>query len=777
MEVRASRKALLISIAVCNTWMCVQGYSSDVDALLEVKDAMGGPSRAFVSWDPDTDPCNTTWLGVRCTRDRVTSLVLDNQTLDGTVSPSIAALTELTTLVLNYNRLGGVVPDMFGNMTNLRFLDLSQNRFGGRIPPSLGNASNLIAIVLSSNNFNQSIPTSFASLTKLQSLNVSSNDLHGAFFAPLVTLPAVRILDLSTNSINGTLPNVNVSSSLTLLNVENNRLSGTIPRAYVSDGLTLRFSGNSNLRLPASLAPAPAPVPKPPPPPPPEVATSPAPESSTSPAPAPQPPAVSIPAATPPIVTATPKPAVTLNPTVNSVVATPQSANQSSTAGKDGGGSNTGVIVGSSVGVALAAGVIVAALLALLALRRRRRAGAESAAYLPTTTKDTWQPFPDTRPVTRGYGGARIYPLPMLMRGTHGFADSQQVGTSPGNKVYLATLPESDPLLVKRRDPAIAGFQSKSEFEKEVEELGRLNHRNLVPLAGCCDDDKERILIFAAPATTTLRDHLRPDSVNTPAQSPDWAARLEIASGIVGALAYLHSKSSPERLYEELASTSVILDDSLWPRLADFHLEGGADPESPLSSSGRSLPRTPSGGRRQGGSDGGCSGGPKSVHADVYNFGMILLELLAGRPLFLAGVPVDKRNLASWVPPLLSVRDYDSFLDPQLAGDCTELSLSGLCDLAQDCISDQEMVRPSLPEIQRRLARCVSLQNRNDRTESGFRPSPRVGFSKEKGWEEEDEYEVRDLPDGVPIGQGLGRAAWDAVGPSSGGTSDAGSTR
>lgn len=57
---------------------------------------------------------------------------------------------------------------------------------------------------------------------------------------------------------------------------------------------------------------------------------------------------------------------------------------------------------------------------------------------------------------------------------------SPQVGTSPGNKVYLATLPDGDPVLVKRRDPAIAGFRSKSEFEKEVEELGRLNHRNLV---------------------------------------------------------------------------------------------------------------------------------------------------------------------------------------------------------------------------------------------------------------------------------------------------------
>lgn len=131
----------------------------------------------------------------------------------------------------------------------------------------------------------------------------------------------------------------------------------------------------------------------------------------------------------------------------------------------------------------------------------------------------------------------------------------------------------------------------------------------------------------------------------------------------------------------------------------------------------------------------------------------------------------------SQVPPLLSARDYDSIVDPQLADDCTELSLSGLCDLAQDCISDQEMVRPTLPEIQRRLARCVSLQNKGDRPESYFRPSPRVSSARDKGWEEEDEYEVRDLPDGVPIGQGLGRAAWDAVGPSSGVTSEAGSSR
>jgi hypothetical protein len=122
------------------------------------------------------------------------------------------------------------------------------------------------------------------------------------------------------------------------------------------------------------------------------------------------------------------------------------------------------------------------------------------------------------------------------------------------------------------------------------------------------------------------------------------------------------------------------------------------------------------------------------------------------------------------VPPLLSIRDFASVLDERLMGDCTDLSLTGLADLAQDCLNDQAMARPSLSEVQKRIDRCLSLQ-RNERAGSQVRGS---FSSREKGgWEEEDEYEVRDLPDGAPVmvGRPLGAPAWDP--PSSAGSDSA----
>ncbi|WZY77428.1 hypothetical protein YC2023_023812 [Brassica napus] len=93
--------------------------------------------------------------------------------------------------------------------------------------------------------------------------------------------------------------------------------------------------------------------------------------------------------------------------------------------------------------------------------------------------------------------------------------------------------------------------QGDHEFINEVSLVAKLQHRNLVRLLGFCLDGQERLLIYER---TIL----------------EWETRYQIIVAVSRGLLYLHEDSRFKIIYRDVKANNVLLDDAMYPKIADF---------------------------------------------------------------------------------------------------------------------------------------------------------------------------------------------------------------
>uniref|UniRef100_A0ACD5WC20 Uncharacterized protein n=1 Tax=Avena sativa TaxID=4498 RepID=A0ACD5WC20_AVESA len=157
-------------------------------------------------------------------------LYLGQNQLTGSFPSGIAKLPNLIILGLDYNRFTGVVPQWLGASKYLQKLSLSTNMFEGNIPSSLSNLSQLTEILLDTNKFTGNIPTSLGKLQSLATLSLSNNNLHGRVPEEIFRIPTIAQIGLSSNYLDGHLSaEVGKAKQLMVLLLSSNKLAGYIP--------------------------------------------------------------------------------------------------------------------------------------------------------------------------------------------------------------------------------------------------------------------------------------------------------------------------------------------------------------------------------------------------------------------------------------------------------------------------------------------------------------------------------------------------------------------
>jgi Leucine-rich repeat (LRR) protein len=136
------------------------------------------------------------WYGVYVAGDeRVASISLSVNNLEGFIPSSLGNLSNLNFLGLTNNKLSGYIPSSLGNLSNLKYLFLSDNKLSGYIPLELGNLSNLIELRLFNNQLNGAIPPALGNLSKLEYLYLKNNQLSEFIPAQLGNLLNLSALD------------------------------------------------------------------------------------------------------------------------------------------------------------------------------------------------------------------------------------------------------------------------------------------------------------------------------------------------------------------------------------------------------------------------------------------------------------------------------------------------------------------------------------------------------------------------------------------------------
>ncbi|CAA7399487.1 unnamed protein product [Spirodela intermedia] len=236
-----------------------------------------------------------------------------------------------------------------------------------------------------------------------------------------------------------------------------------------------------------------------------------------------------------------------------------------------------------------------------------------------------------------------------LEEATGGFCDENFLAEDALTWVHRGVLRNGQVVAVKRLKPSppaapgmmavypCGGGGGDGGFRAEVEVLSRAQHRNVVMLVGFSVEATQRALVYEYVCNGSLAAHLHGRAAAPPL---DWPARLRIAVGTARGLRYLHEDCRVGFIHGDVRPSNILLTHDFEPLIADFGFsrwqpEGGGAGRRMLGKFGYLAPEYIERGRI-------------TEKADVYAFGVVLLELLTGRRAVDAARPKGQQFLAEW---------------------------------------------------------------------------------------------------------------------------------
>ncbi|WVZ87138.1 hypothetical protein U9M48_033827 [Paspalum notatum var. saurae] len=289
--------------------------------------------------------------------------------------------------------------------------------------------------------------------------------------------------------------------------------------------------------------------------------------------------------------------------------------------------------------------------------------------------------------ILAGLVGATSYDE--LRTATENFSSINLLGKGGYGSVYKGKLSDGSMVAVKLLSET--SHQGKKQFVAEIETISQVQHRNLVKLYGCCLGGNRPLLVYEYMENGSLDKALcESEKINL-----DWPTRYKICLGIARGMAYLHEESSIRIVHRDIKASNVLLDINLNPKISDFGLAKLYDDKKTRVSTkvagtlGYLAPEY-------------AMRGHMTEKVDVFAFGVVALEIIAGRPNFDNTIDEDK----AW--KLYEENHPLDMLDPKLAGFNNEEALRAIL-VALLCTQGSPHQRPSMSRAVSMLAGDVGV--------------------------------------------------------------------
>ncbi|XP_016479299.2 L-type lectin-domain containing receptor kinase IV.1-like [Nicotiana tabacum] len=270
---------------------------------------------------------------------------------------------------------------------------------------------------------------------------------------------------------------------------------------------------------------------------------------------------------------------------------------------------------------------------------------------------------------------------------TKGFANKELLGYGGFGRVYRGILPNSA-LEIAVKKVSHESKQGLREFVAEIVSIGRLRHRNLVPLLGYCRRKGELLLVYECMPNGSLDKFL----YDKPRCALNWNQRFRVIKGVASALVYLHEEWEQVVIHRDVKASNVLLDSELNAKLGDFGLarlyDHGSDPHTThvVGTVGYLAPEQ-------------TRTGKATTCSDVYAFGAFLLEVACGRR------PIDPRVsdedivLVDYVFSCWTRSDILEAIDQNLGGDYVKDEVELVLKLGLVCSQTEPAARPSMRQV------------------------------------------------------------------------------